>query len=462
VQQAVQTLLPIVVELATVAVVLIRLQQEVFMVVFFFALLGYAIVFTHGISRITAAACEASTAQTDERAIMTDSILNYETVKFFTAEQLVASRLDSALSRTEAGWLLFFRSKTLNGLLTTAVFGAFLAVTTGYAVRAVTNGSMTVGDFVLVNAYMFQLVRPIEMLGYALQGTSQGLAFVQKMLDLLREPPEAPSTTRNGSFNAAGSLEFRDVGVGYHSDRQVLRGVSFLLPSGKTLGIAGASGAGKSTLVRLLVRLLEPDRGEILLDGQPIRTVSLRQLRESIAVVPQDTMLFDDTIAYNIAFGKPDSTRTEVEEAAKLAHLHDLIMSLPEGYETRVGERGLKLSGGEKQRVSIARAALKRPRIYIFDEATSSLDSRTEAEILQNLQQISQSSTTLIIAHRLSTIVHADQIAVLERGEIAESGTHESLLEANGRYAALWQAQQRTTARRGRRGASGATASTRT
>jgi ATP-binding cassette, subfamily B, heavy metal transporter len=237
-------------------------------------------------------------------------------------------------------------------------------------------------------------------------------------------------------------LEFESVILSYPPDGSVLKGVSFKISAGKTLGIVGASGSGKSTIVRLLVRLFEPDSGRILLDGVPISDISLAKLRRSIAVVPQDTVLFNDTIGYNIAFGKAHSTHKDIELAAKLAHLHTFIMSLPDKYDNKVGERGVKLSGGEKQRVSIARAAIKRPRIHVFDEATSSLGSNTEREILRNLQEISRFSTTLIIAHRLSTVVHADEIVVLEGGTIVEQGTHASLLRENGRYAALWQAQQ--------------------
>jgi len=240
-------------------------------------------------------------------------------------------------------------------------------------------------------------------------------------------------------------IEFRNVSVAYSVDRTILRHVSFRVPEGKTLGIVGASGSGKSTLVRLLARLLEPDVGQILLGGVPVSAMNLASLRQSIAVVPQDTILFNDTLAYNIGFGKAHSSQGEIEEAARLAHLHDFIVSLPEGYQTRVGERGVKLSGGEKQRVSIARAALRRPQIYVFDEATSSLDSQTEREIARNLEEISRTRTTLIIAHRLSSVVHADEIIVLDAGTIVERGTHASLLAKKGRYAALWDAQHRGT-----------------
>src|SRR6185437_13547695 len=308
-------------------------------------------------------------------------------------------------------------------------------------------GAMTIGTFVLVNTYMLQLVQPVETLGYAVQSLSQGMAYLENVLGLMRERAEevAVTGTRDAPSDAADEIEFRNVGAAYRADRAVLHHVSFHVPGGQTLGIVGASGSGKSTLVRLLTRLLEPDAGQILLSGTPVSDMDLASLRRSIAVVPQDTILFNDTIAYNIGFGKAGSTQEDIEEAARLAHLHDFIVSLPEGYQTRVGERGVKLSGGEKQRVSIARAALRRPQIYVFDEASSSLDSKTEREIARNLEEILRTRTTLIIAHRLSSVVHADDIIVLDAGTIVERGTHASLLAKKGRYAALWDAQHRGT-----------------
>jgi ATP-binding cassette subfamily B protein len=290
---------------------------------------------------------------------------------------------------------------------------------------------------------MLQIVRPVEQLGYAMQQLSQGLALLGRVFELLREAPEVCAVACGSPPGGAGRLEFQHVGVSYRSDRVVLTDVSFTLPAGRTLGVVGGSGSGKSTLVRLLVRLMDPDAGRILLDGISVGELPLSWLRQAVAVVPQDTVLFNDSIAYNIAFGKAGSTQADVEHAARLAHLHELIISLPDGYATKVGERGVKLSGGEKQRVSIARAAIKRPRIYVFDEATSSLDSNTEREILRNLREISRFSTTVVIAHRLSTVVHADEIVVLDAGTIVERGTHAALLSHNGRYAALWEAQQR-------------------
>lgn len=439
------TFLPVVAELATIVIVLARLDQPIFFAFYAGAALCYASVFGLTISRVMRTANAASEMSIDASATMTDSILNYETVKYFTAEPIVQERVSRALKKTEREWVSFYRIYSISGLAVATTYAAFLALTILYAVDQVQAGALTIGGFVLVNTYMLQIIRPIEMLGYAVQGFSQGTAMLNSMLKLLNEAPEPEQTDATVATNGPGSLEFDSVAVSYRSDRTILNGVSFRIPAGRTLGIVGTSGAGKSTIVRLVTRLLEVDTGRILLDGVPIAERSLPSLRQAIAVVPQDTVLFNETIGYNIAFGKHGSTQQEIEDAARVAHLHDFIMSLPDGYETQVGERGVKLSGGEKQRVSIARAALKHPRIYVFDEATSSLDSRTERQILRNLRDISSTHTTLVIAHRLSTVVHADEIVVLDHGSIAERGAHSALLEQNGRYAALWRAQQSAT-----------------
>ena len=436
------TFLPVTAELGTIIIVLTHLGHPIFLVLFCGALVCYAAAFTYAAITISGPAETASAAHVDANAAMTDGILNYETVKYFTAESIVQEKVSRALSRTEVEWVGFFRRYAINGLGVATIFAVFLAATILYAAHEVEGSRMTVGDFVLINSYMLQVVRPVEMLGYAMQALSQGIAMLKKMLALFRETPEPQRVDDRGPLGGPGKLEFESVILSYPPDRSVLKGVSFKIAAGKTLGIVGASGSGKSTIVRLLVRLFEPDSGRILLDGVPISDLSLAKLRRSIAVVPQETVLFNDTIGYNIAFGNSHSTHEDMEQAAKLAHLHGFIMSLPDKYDTKVGERGVKLSGGEKQRVSIARAAIKRPRIYVFDEATSSLDSNTEREILHNLQEISRFSTTLVIAHRLSTVVHADEIVVLGGGAIVERGTHASLLRQNGRYAALWQAQQ--------------------
>jgi ABC-type transport system involved in Fe-S cluster assembly fused permease/ATPase subunit len=440
------TILPVATELGTIVVVLSRLDHPAFLGLFAGAIIAYAVVFWYAAHTVVAAARAASDSQVNSTAVMTDCILNYETVKYFTAESVVQDRVGRALMQTEDGWVGFYRRYAYNGLGIATIFAGFLAVTIIHAAHEVPGGRLSVGSFVLINTYMLQVVRPVEMLGYAMQSLSQGLAFLGKMFEILREKPEPVAGVDSAQLGGAGRLEFAAVGVSYRPDRVILRDVSFSVPAGKTLAVVGGSGAGKSTLVRLLVRLIEPDGGRILLDGRSIGELPLAKLRQAIAVVPQDTVLFNDTIGYNIAFGKAGSTRAEVEHAARLAHLHDFITSLPDGYDTKVGERGVKLSGGEKQRVSIARAAIKRPRIYVFDEATCSLDSNTEREILTNLREISRFSTTVVIAHRLSTVIHADEIVVLEAGTIVERGSHLGLLRQNGRYAALWQAQQQGTA----------------
>ena len=436
------TFLLLVVELGTTSAILIGLKQTVFFILFAAALLCYAVAFGIAAFRVANAASSASSAHIDASASMTDGVINYETVKYFAAEAIVQERVSLALVRTEQEWVDFYRRYAMNGLVVAAIFGGFLLATILYASHQVRIGQLTLGGFVLVNTYMLQLVHPVEALGYAMQAFSQGISMLEKMLELLHQQPELQQQSDSSFTSGPGELRFENVSLSYRSDRAVLKHLSFVVPPGKTIGIVGASGGGKSTIVRLLVRMLEPNEGRVLLDGQPIAELSLDKLRQAIAVVPQDTVLFDDTIAYNIGFGKAGSTALEIEGAAKLAHLHDFIARLPERYETRVGERGVKLSGGERQRISIARAALKNPRIYVYDEATSSLDSRTEQEILANLREISKASTTVVIAHRLSTVVHADEIVVLESGSIVERGTHASLLLAEGRYAALWRAQQ--------------------
>ncbi len=440
------TILPVATELGTIVVVLGKLGQPAFLGLFAGAIVAYAAVFGYSAYTIMSAGSSAADSQVNATGVMTDVILNYETVKYFTAESTVQERVSRALIQTEDGWVRFYRRYAFSGIGVATIFAVFLAVTIVFAARRVGAGRMTVGSFVLVNTYMLQVVKPVEMLGYAMQSLSQGLAFLGKMLAFFHEAPEKSVAVGAQPAGGAGRLDFESVGVAYRSDRVILNEVSFALPAGKTLGVVGGSGSGKSTLVRLLTRLIEPDAGRILLDGTSIHELPLARLRQAIAVVPQDTVLFNDTIGYNIAFGKAGCTQAEIEHAARLAHLHDFIMSLPDGYDTRVGERGVKLSGGEKQRVSIARAAIKRPRIYVFDEATSSLDSNTEREILRNLREISRFCTTLVIAHRLSTVVHADEIVVLEGGTRVERGSPAALLRLNGRYAALWEAQQHGTA----------------
>lgn len=440
------TFLPVAVQVITMAFVIERLISAPFLLLFCSVVFLYAVTFWYSAATITSVAREASGASIDAAAAVTDGLLNYETVKYFTAEVLVQGRVAGAFRRAEYKLVSFYRRYSVSGLWVSGIFVVFVAGTVIYTTEEVRLARMTLGDFVLLNSYMLQIVQPVEAVGYGMQGMSHGVAMLERLVGLFREPTEVDVPGARPRAIGLGSLEFRDVRVSYGSGRPVLRNVSFRVDAGQTLGIVGPSGSGKSTVVRLLTRLLEPESGWILLDDVPISGLALQELRRSIAVVPQDTVLFDDTLRFNIALGRADASQMEIEEAGRVAQLHEFVMRLPEGYETVVGERGVKLSGGERQRVSIARAILKAPRIYIFDEATSSLDSATERDIVCSLRSISRLNTTVVIAHRLSTVVHANEIVLLESGAIVEQGTHHSLLGLNGRYAALWRAQQGGTA----------------
>lgn len=441
-QHMVLTCLPVTVELATVVLVLARLVTLPLFLLFCGALVCYAGTFAYSAATVTKLARTASAARIEATAEMTDGLLNYENVKYFTAELLVQTRVARALTRCEAEWVGFFRRYATSGLVVGTIFSLFLAGTVFYATEQVSTGRMSIGSFVLVNTYMLQVVRPIELLGYGTQEMAHGIAMLENLVRLFREVPEELPSAARAAAGGAGALEFQDVSVSYGPERPVLSGVSFRVAAGHTVGIVGPSGSGKSTIVRLLMRLMNPDSGNILLDGVPISGLGIQDLRGSIAVVPQDAMLFADSISYNIAFGRTEASASQIESAARVAQLHEFVMTLPDRYETLVGERGVKLSGGERQRVSIARAVLKLPKVYVFDEATSSLDSETERDIVASLRAISRAHTTLVIAHRLSTVVHADEIIVLENGRIVERGGHLSLLQGGGRYAALWRAQQ--------------------
>ena len=384
----------------------------------------------------------AADSASNTRAV--DSLLNFETVKYFTNEEFEAQRYDRELAR----WELARRKNRLSlfGLNGGQALIIALSQTAmiGLAAWQVRDGELSLGDFILINQFMIQLFLPLGFLGFVFREIKGSLANIEKMFELLAQQPriiDAPNAARLSLRE--GGIRFEHIGFGYNPQRTILDDVSFSVEPGEKVAVVGASGSGKSTLVKLLFRFYDPGEGRILVDGQDISQVSQASLRRAIGIVPQDTVLFNDSIIENVRYGNPDASDADVDEAIRLAHLDAFIDKLPEGGETLVGERGLKLSGGEKQRVSIARTILKRPPIMVFDEATSSLDSRSEQAILSALREISRGHTSLVIAHRLSTIVDADRIIVLDNGRICESGTHDSLLQQGGHYAGLWQAQQK-------------------
>ena len=382
-------------------------------------------------------------SDTDANTKAIDSLLNYETVKYFNAEEREAARYDRSMARYEQASVKTYTSLALLNTGQAVIFTAGLTTTMLMCAIGVRSGHNTVGDFVMVNAMMIQLYQPLNFMGMVYREIKQAVIDIEKMFSVLSRRAEITDVPgAKPLVVTSGTLRFDNVQFAYEPDRPILRGLSFEVPAGKTVAIVGPSGAGKSTISRLLFRLYDVSSGRILIDGQDIRTVTQASLRASIGMVPQDTVLFNDTIRYNIRYGRWDATDAEVEGAARLAQIDGFIRMSPKGYETQVGERGLKLSGGEKQRVAIARTVLKAPPILVLDEATSALDSHTEREIQDALDRVSRNRTSLVIAHRLSTIVAADEIIVLDQGRIVERGTHGQLLAANGLYASMWNRQR--------------------
>lgn len=389
---------------------------------------------------------DMNNSDTEANTKAIDSLLNYETVKYFGNEEMEARRFDDAMARyeisatriwTSLGWLNFGQA---------VIFGIGMAVMMVMSGLAVQRGEQTIGDFVFVNALLMQLSMPLNFIGFVYREIRQGLTDIEQMFDLLEIDAEVKDADSAKDLAIAnGSITFKDVHFAYDANRPILKGLSFEVPAGKTVAVVGPSGAGKSTISRLLYRFYDVQQGEILIDGQNIRDVTQKSLRNAIGMVPQDTVLFNDTIAYNIRYGRLEATDRDVEAAAEIAQIGTFIRNLPDGFKTMVGERGLKLSGGEKQRVAIARTILKAPPILILDEATSALDTTTEREIQAALDVVSKNRTTLVIAHRLSTVINADEIIVVKDGTIAERGTHQALLDQNGLYASMWNRQREAT-----------------
>ena len=385
---------------------------------------------------------EMNEQDTDANQKAIDSLLNFETVKYFGAERREAARYDRAMERYVAAALKTSYSLAFLNFGQSLLITAGLVIVMVMAAIGVANGTLTVGDFVMVNAYMIQITMPLNFLGTVYREIRQSLVDMGEMFDLLEQPAEVKDKPDAKPLKVTGGeVVFDDIYFGYDAARPVLKGVSVDVPAGQTIAIVGPSGSGKSTIGRLLFRFYDVTGGALRIDGQDVRDVTQDSLHEAIGVVPQDTVLFNDTIYYNIAYGRPEASRDEVIEAAKAAKIHEFIESLPEGYDTAVGERGLKLSGGEKQRVGIARTLLKNPPILLLDEATSALDTETEVEIQAELAAMGKGRTVITIAHRLSTIADADRIVVLEKGVVVEEGTHSALLAKEGRYWSLWQRQ---------------------
>ena len=438
------SIIPVAVEFFLVALILISQYDGIFTVIIFISVAVYVAFTLKVMNWRMQYRVEMNKLESKANNEAVDSLINYETVKYFNNEDMESSRCNKTLDDWENNAVLSQSSMSALNFGQGAIIAIGVTIIMFFASNEVVNGEMTLGDLVLVNVFLLQLFIPLGFLGVVYRQIRYSLADMQQLVNLLNERPEIEDRPDAKTLQISrGEIEFKNVSFSYQSDRPILHNVSFAIKPGKKLAVVGSSGAGKSTLARLLFRFYDVTDGEILLDGQDIRNVTQKSLREMIGIVPQDTVLFNESIYYNLAYAKLDATKEEVVQAAKLAHIHEFIESLPEKYDTVVGERGLKLSGGEKQRVAIARTILKDPKILIFDEATSALDTRSEQAILVDLRTTARNHTTLVIAHRLSTVVDADEILVMDHGKIVESGTHQKLLESSGAYAHMWELQQK-------------------
>ncbi|MGO1002748.1 ABCB family ABC transporter ATP-binding protein/permease [Lysobacter sp. CA196] len=438
------TIIPVILEVAMVTTVLVWIYDWRYAAITLGTLFAYGLwtfSVTEWRTRYYRASVEADT-RANERAV--DSLLNYETVKYFNNEEHEARRYDDNLRHLENAQVMSIKTLAVLNLGQSLVVAMGVTAMMWLAASGVVAGEMTVGDLVLVNAYLLQLSAPLFMLGMMYREVKQALTNMERLFDLLDERQDVrDSADAEVLASSHPTVAFRNVRFGYDPRREILQGIDFEIASGATVAVVGHSGSGKSTLARLLYRFYDVDAGSIAIDGHDLRALTQASLRGSIAIVPQDTVLFNDSIGYNIRYGRPEAAEVEVEAAARAAHIHDFIVGLPDGYDTPVGERGLKLSGGEKQRVAIARALLKNPSILIFDEATSALDSKSERAIQSELDRLAIGRTTLVIAHRLSTVMDADQILVMDAGRIIERGTHSQLRALDGVYAQMWELQQR-------------------
>ncbi len=437
------SIVPLLLELLMVAVIFaVQLNLSYFFVIV--ATIGLYMWFTFAVTEWRVKIrVEMNKQDTDAHQKAVDSLLNFETVKYFGAERRETARYDASMERYEAAAVKTGVSLALLNAGQSLIITTGLVIVMIMAALGVRDGSLTVGDFVMVNAFIIQITMPLNFLGSVYREIRQALVDMREMFGLLDQPAEV--TDRPGAAELVcteGAVAFEDVHFAYEPERPILKGVTIRARGGETVAVVGPTGSGKSTLGRLLFRFYDVQSGRVTIDGQDVRDVTQESLRRHIGVVPQDTVLFNDTIGYNIAYGKDGATREEIEDAARAAQIHDFIVSLPDGYDTMVGERGLKLSGGEKQRVAIARTILKNPPILVLDEATSALDTDTEREIQASLARLSRDRTVLVVAHRLSTVVDADRIVVLEAGVVTETGSHAELIALGGKYAQLWARQE--------------------